>query len=224
MGARVRQRCRALGNPGSGLHAAPDRSLPAVLPRGRGIPCAGLRFRARSAQPLDRALSHRPGDPGGPLRTDRDIRPDHSAARRGLGHRARARRDAGPPLRRIRGVAALRHPPELVLRDADVGVPLGHARRPGRVGPSHCPPLVGTPAFGRPASSLTTRTVLGGARTLGGGASVGGSAPASCDTGPDPAAHGPATDGPATDGLADLAGPSRAVEQARPLGPRRGVG
>ncbi len=34
----------------------------------------------------------------------------------------------------VRGAAALRHPPELVLRDADVGVPLGHARRPGVVG------------------------------------------------------------------------------------------
>ncbi len=132
MGAQLHRRRGALDDAGVRVHVPAHGPLPPVLARRRGLPGPADPPCARSAEPLGRAVPRDLGDPGGGLRPDRPVRPHLPAALRGLAHRPVQRPDAPGALRRLLGAAALPGSSALVLHDADVGICVGHARRPHR--------------------------------------------------------------------------------------------
>ena len=143
------ERRRALDDTGVRVHVPPDRPVPPVLARRRGLPGPADPPRTGPAQPLGRAVPHHPGHPGGRLRSDRRVRPHLPAALRRLADRTVQRTDAPGALPRVLGAAALPGTPALLLLHAHLGVRLGHAGRPTRralaVRPAPPPPPFPTP-------------------------------------------------------------------------------
>ena len=95
---------------GGGLHVPPDRPLPALLARRRGVPGTTDPARAGPAQPRVGVLPHHPGHPGVRLLPDRPVRADAPAAPRDVVRGPRHGPHAARALRRLRGAPALRGP------------------------------------------------------------------------------------------------------------------